>query len=143
MKIGRTHLQDAVPLTLGQELSGYVAQLDMDIEFIESVLPVLKKLAIGGTAVGTGLNTHPQFAELVARKISELTGIDFASAPNKFAALASHDPIVMASSALKTLATSLMKIANDIRWLASGPRCGLGELHCPKTSQAPHYAWQS
>ncbi len=132
VKIGRTHLQDAVPLTLGQELSGYVAQLDMDIEFIESVLPVLKKLAIGGTAVGTGLNTHPQFAELVARKISELTGIDFASAPNKFAALASHDPIVMASSTLKTLATSLMKIANDIRWLASGPRCGLGEIHLPE-----------
>lgn len=132
VKIGRTHLQDAVPMTLGQEFSGYVAQLDMNIGFIESTLPALKELALGGTAVGTGLNTHPKFAQLAATKIAELTQIDFVSAPNKFAALASHDAIVMASSAIKTLATSLMKIANDIRWLASGPRCGLGELILPE-----------
>lgn len=132
VKIGRTHLQDAVPMTLGQEFSGYVAQLDMNIRFIESTLPALKELALGGTAVGTGLNTHPKFAVMTAKRISELTGIDFVSAPNKFAALASHDAIVMASSAVKTLATSLMKIANDIRWLASGPRCGLGELILPE-----------
>lgn len=132
VKIGRTHLQDAVPLTLGQEFSGYVTQLDMAIKFIENTLPSLKELALGGTAVGTGLNTHPKFAEMAAKEISSLTNIDFVSAPNKFAALASHDAIVMASSALKTLATSLMKIANDIRWLASGPRCGLGELILPE-----------
>ncbi len=132
IKIGRTHLQDAVPMTLGQEFSGYVAQLDLNINFIESTLPALQELALGGTAVGTGLNTHPKFAELAARNIAKLTGIDFVSAPNKFAALASHDAIVMASSAIKTLATSLMKIANDIRWLASGPRCGLGELILPE-----------
>lgn len=132
VKIGRTHLQDAVPLTLGQEFSGYVAQLDMNLKFIEHCLPALKELALGGTAVGTGLNTHPNFAELAAKEIANLTHIDFVSAPNKFAALASHDAIVMASGALKTLATSLMKIANDIRWLASGPRCGLGELILPE-----------
>lgn len=132
VKIGRTHLQDAVPLTLGQEFSGYVAQLDMDMEHIESTLVHLKKLALGGTAVGTGINTHPKFAVLSAENIAKLTHIDFVSAPNKFAALASHDAIVMASSAIKTLATSLMKIANDIRWLASGPRCGLGELILPE-----------
>lgn len=132
VKIGRTHLQDAVPLTFGQEFSGYVAQLDMNMMFIEHILPSLKKLALGGTAVGTGLNTHPQFAELSAQEISRLTDINFISAPNKFAALASHDAIVMASGTLKTLATSLMKIANDIRWLASGPRCGLGELILPE-----------
>lgn len=132
IKIGRTHLQDAVPMTLGQEFSGYVAQLDMNINFIESTLPALQELALGGTAVGTGLNTHPKFAKLAAEHIAKLTGIDFVSAPNKFAALASHDAIVMASSAIKTLATSLMKIANDIRWLASGPRCGLGELILPE-----------
>lgn len=132
VKIGRTHLQDAVPLTLGQELSGYAAALEMDLAFIENTLPFLKKLAIGGTAVGTGLNTPPQFAVKVAAEISRLTSIEFSSAPNKFAALASHEAIVMASSALKTLATSLMKIANDIRWLASGPRCGLGEIHLPE-----------
>lgn len=132
IKIGRTHLQDAVPMTLGQEFSGYVAQLDLNINFIESTLPALQELALGGTAVGTGLNTHPKFAELAAKNIAKLTGIDFVSAPNKFAALASHDAIVMASSAIKTLATSLMKIANDIRWLASGPRCGLGELILPE-----------
>lgn len=132
IKIGRTHLQDAVPMTLGQEFSGYVAQLDLNINFIESTLPALQELALGGTAVGTGLNTHPKFAELAAKNIAQLTGINFVSAPNKFAALASHDAIVMASSAIKTLATSLMKIANDIRWLASGPRCGLGELILPE-----------
>ena len=128
MKIGRTHLQDAVPLTLGQEFGGYVAQLDADLERIELVLPGLYELAIGGTAVGTGLNTHPEFAERAAAKIAELTGLPFVSAPNKFAALAAHDALVFASGALKTLAVSLMKIANDIRWLASGPRAGLGEL---------------
>jgi fumarate hydratase, class II len=132
IKIGRTHLQDAVPLTLGQEFSAYVAQLNMDIQFIENILPALQELAIGGTAVGTGLNTPAKFAELTAKNISQLTSIHFVSAPNKFAALASHDAIVMASGALKTLASSLMKIANDIRWLASGPRCGLGELILPE-----------
>jgi fumarate hydratase, class II len=132
VKIGRTHLQDAVPLTLGQEFSGYVAQLDADLERIEMVLPGLYELALGGTAVGTGLNTHPEFADRVAEQIAELTGLPFVSAPNKFAALAAHDALVMASGALKTLAVSLMKIANDIRWLASGPRSGLGELVLPE-----------
>ena len=132
VKIGRTHLQDAVPLTLGQEFGGYVAQLDADLRRIELVLPDLYELAIGGTAVGTGLNTHPEFAERTAAKIAELTGLPFVSAPNKFAALAAHDALVMASGALKTLAVSLMKIANDIRWLASGPRAGLGELILPE-----------
>ena len=132
VKIGRTHLQDAVPLTLGQEFSGYVAQLDADLERIEATLPGLSELAIGGTAVGTGLNTHPEFADAIAAKIAELTGLPFVSAPNKFAALAAHDAIVFASGALKTLAVSLMKIANDIRWLASGPRAGLGELSLPE-----------
>jgi fumarate hydratase class II len=132
VKIGRTHLQDAVPLTLGQEFSGYVAQLDADLERIQRVLPDLYELAIGGTAVGTGLNTHPEFAERTAAKIAELTALPFVSAPNKFAALAAHDALVMASGALKTLAVSLMKIANDIRWLASGPRAGLGELILPE-----------
>lgn len=131
IKIGRTHLQDAVPLTLGQEFSGYVAQLDAAMANIEKTLPGLYELAIGGTAVGTGLNTHPQFAEKMAAKIAELTGYPFISAPNKFAALASHDAFVFASGALKTLACALMKIANDIRWLGSGPRCGLGELILP------------
>jgi len=132
IKIGRTHLQDAVPLTLGQEFSGYVAQLGDAVENIEATLPGLYKLAIGGTAVGTGLNTHPEFAEKVASNIAGLTGLPFVSAPNKFAALASHDALVMASGALKTLACALMKIANDIRWLGSGPRCGLGELVLPE-----------
>jgi fumarate hydratase class II len=132
IKIGRTHLQDAVPLTLGQEFSGYVAQLDMNVEFIKAMMPALKELALGGTAVGTGINTHPKFAEQAASEISELTGTHFISAPNKFAALASHDAIVMASGTLKTLATSLMKIANDVRWLASGPRAGFGELILPE-----------
>ncbi len=123
---------DAVPLTLGQEFSGYVAQLDQDLEFLEQTLPALYKLALGGTAVGTGLNTHPEFADRAAKKIAELTKLPFVSAPNKFAALAAHDEFVMASGALKTLACSLMKIANDIRWLGSGPRCGLGELSLPE-----------
>jgi len=131
VKIGRTHLMDAVPLTLGQEFSGYVAQLDQDLERIHGTLPHLYELALGGTAVGTGLNTHPEFAVRVAAKIAELTGLPFVTAPNKFAALAAHDPIVMASGVLKTVACSLMKIANDISWLGSGPRCGLGELILP------------
>lgn len=132
VKIGRTHLQDAVPLTLGQEFSGYVAQLDLNLAYIKDVLPSLQQLALGGTAVGTGINTHAGFAQLAAKKIAQFTGLPFTSAPNKFAALASHDAIVMASGTLRTLATSLMKIANDIRWLASGPRCGLGELQLPE-----------
>ena len=131
IKIGRTHLMDAVPLTLGQEFSGYIAQLDHNLERIQTSLPHLYELAIGGTAVGTGLNTHPEFAQRVAEKIAELTGLPFISAPNKFAALASHDAIAMASGALKTLACTNMKIANDLRWLGSGPRCGLGELILP------------
>lgn len=132
VKIGRTHLQDAVPLTLGQEFSGYVAQLDADLKRIELILPDLYELAIGGTAVGTGLNTPKGFAEKVSNQISQLTGLPFISAPNKFAAMAAHDGLVMASGALKTLACSLMKIANDIRFLGSGPRCGLGELILPE-----------
>jgi fumarate hydratase class II len=132
VKIGRTHLQDAVPLTLGQEFGGYVAQLDADLHRIDVVLPGLYELAIGGTAVGTGLNTHPEFAERCAAEIAALVDLPFVSAPNKFAALAAHDAIVMASGAVKTLAVSLMKIANDIRWLASGPRAGLGELILPE-----------
>ena len=131
VKTGRTHLQDAVPLTLGQEFSGYVAQLDSAMKNIQVTLPGLYELAIGGTAVGTGLNTHPEFAEKVAAKIAEFTKLPFVSAPNKFAALASHDAFVFASGALKTLACALMKIANDVRWLGSGPRCGLGELILP------------
>jgi fumarate hydratase, class II len=131
VKIGRTHLMDAVPLTLGQEFSGYVYQLDQNLTRIQGALPHLSELALGGTAVGTGLNTHPEFAERVATQIAELTGLPFVSASNKFAALAAHDAIVMMSGVLKTLATSLMKIANDIRWMGSGPRCGLGELVLP------------
>jgi len=131
VKTGRTHLQDAVPLTLGQEFSGYVAQLDAAMENIKKTLPGLYELALGGTAVGTGLNTHPQFAVMAAQKISALTGLPFVTAPNKFAALAAHDAFVFASGALKTLACALMKIANDIRFLGSGPRCGLGELILP------------
>ncbi|MFM8302772.1 MAG: class II fumarate hydratase [Actinomycetota bacterium] len=132
VKIGRTHLQDAVPLTLGQEFGGYVHQLDDDLTRIELVLPGLYELAIGGTAVGTGINTHPEFADRCAAKIAELTGLPFVSAPNKFSALAAHDAVVFAHGAIKTLAVSLMKIANDIRWLASGPRAGLGELILPE-----------
>lgn len=131
VKIGRTHLQDAVPLTFGQEFSGYVAQLDAAMHRIEQALPELYELALGGTAVGTGLNTHPKFAETAAAHIASLTGLAFVSAPNKFAGLAAHDAIVNASSTLKTLACALMKIANDIRWLGSGPRCGIGELTLP------------
>lgn len=132
VKIGRTHLQDAVPLTFGQEFSGYVAQLDAAIKNIEMTLPGLYELALGGTAVGTGLNSHPQFAEKVAKEIAALTGLPFVSAPNKFAALAAHDAIVFSSGGLKTLACALMKIANDLRWLGSGPRAGLGELILPE-----------
>ncbi len=132
VKIGRTHLQDAVPLTLSQEFSGYVAQLDDALESIESTLPHLYKLALGGTAVGTGLNSHPDFAQKAAETIAELTKHPFVSAPNKFAALAGHDAIVMSHGALKTLACALMKMANDVRWLGSGPRCGLAELHLPE-----------
>jgi fumarate hydratase, class II len=132
VKIGRTHLMDAVPLTLGQEFSAYVSQLDKDLQRIETTLPDLYELAIGGTAVGTGLNTHPEFAVQVAAEIAQITGLPFVTAPNKFAALAAHDGIAMTSGALKTLACSLMKIANDIRWLGSGPRCGLGELILPE-----------
>ena len=132
VKIGRTHLQDATPLTLGQEFSGYVNLLDRDGARIAMALDGLYDLAIGGTAVGTGLNAHPEFAERAAKKIAELTGLPFRSHPNKFAALSAHDELVFASGALKTLAASLMKIANDIRWLASGPRCGLGELILPE-----------
>ncbi|HUA94748.1 MAG TPA: class II fumarate hydratase [Acidimicrobiales bacterium] len=130
-KIGRTHLMDAVPLTLGQEFSGYVAQLDADLERLDQVLPGLYELAAGGTAVGTGLNTHPEFGERVAAEIARLTGLAFVTAPNKFAALAAHDALVWASAALRTLAGSLAKIADDIRWLGSGPRSGLGELVLP------------
>jgi fumarate hydratase class II len=132
VKIGRTHLQDATPLTLGQEFSGYVNLLDRDGGRVAVALDGLYDLAIGGTAVGTGLNAHPEFAERAARKIAELTGLPFRSHANKFAALSAHDEIVFASGALKTLAASLFKIANDIRWLASGPRCGLGELTLPE-----------
>ncbi|HTW82993.1 MAG TPA: class II fumarate hydratase [Candidatus Sulfotelmatobacter sp.] len=132
VKVGRTHLQDATPLTLGQEFSGYVAQLDRAIVDIEFALDRLYDLAIGGTAVGTGLNAHPEFADRAAKKISELTGLPFRSHPNKFAALASHDEFVFASGALKQLGAALMKIANDIRWLASGPRAGIGELILPE-----------
>jgi fumarate hydratase class II len=132
VKIGRTHLQDAVPLTVGQEFGGWASQLDRDITRLEQVLSGLYDLAIGGTAVGTGLNTHPEFAERAAKKIAELTGLPFRSHPDKFAALSAHDEIVFAQGALETLAASMMKIANDIRWLASGPRCGLGELTIPE-----------
>ena len=132
VKIGRTHLMDAVPLTLGQEFSGYVAQLDADIRRIEAALPDIYELAIGGTAVGTGLNTHREFAQRMADKLAAYTNLPFTSAPNKFAALAAHDALVMGSGTLRTLACSLMKIANDIRWMGSGPRCGLGELTLPE-----------
>ncbi|MCC7430260.1 class II fumarate hydratase [bacterium] len=132
VKIGRTHLMDATPLTLGQEFSGYTTQLSHSLARIEKCLPSIYELAIGGTAVGTGLNTHPEFAEKVAEKIAELTQIPFVSAENKFEALATHDAAVEVSGVLKTLACSLMKIANDVRWLASGPRCGIGEIFIPE-----------
>jgi len=132
VKVGRTHLQDATPLTFGQEFSGYVALMDRNLARLEAVLPGLLDLAIGGTAVGTGLNSHPEFGQRASKRIAELTGLPFASHPNKFAALSAHDEFVFASGALKTLAGSLMKIANDIRWLGSGPRCGLRELQLPE-----------
>jgi len=132
VKIGRTHLMDAVPLTLGQEFSGYVAQLDADLDRLNAVLPGLYELAAGGTAVGTGLNTHPEFGTRVARAIADITGLPFVTAPNKFAALAAHDAMIFAHGALKTLAASLSKIADDLRWLGSGPRSGLGELQLPE-----------
>src|ERR1700675_1560551 len=132
VKIGRTHLQDAVPLTFGQEFGGWASLLERDIKRLEQVLEGLYDLAIGGTAVGTGLNPHPEFAERAAKKVAELTGLPFRSHGNKFAALSAHDEIVYAQGAMETLAASLMKISNDIRWLASGPRCGLGELSIPE-----------
>ena len=132
VKIGRTHLMDAVPLTLGQEFSGYVSQLDADLERLRLVLPGLCELAAGGSAVGTGLNTHREYAVRVAEKIAAITGKPFVTAPNKFAALAAHDALVFAHGAIKTLATSLTKIADDLRWLGSGPRAGLGELQLPE-----------
>ncbi len=131
VKIGRTHLQDATPLTLGQEFSGYVAQLGAAMSGVETALPGLYELALGGTAVGTGLNTHPRYAETVASKIAEISGLPFVTAPNKFAALAGHDALVQLHGALATLAAALNKIANDVRWLASGPRCGIGEIDIP------------
>ena len=132
VKIGRTHLQDATPITVGQEMSGWVSMLDRNLERLRDSLDGLYDLAIGGTAVGTGLNAHPEFAERAAAKVAELTGLPFRSHPNKFAALSAHDELIFASGALKTMAAALMKIANDIRWLASGPRCGLGELTIPE-----------
>ncbi len=132
IKIGRTHLMDAVPLTLGQEFSGYVQMLDNDLKRLDQVLDMLYELALGGTAVGTGLNTHPEFAVKAAAHIAQITGLPFRTAPNKFESLAAHDAIVFASGAMKTLAASLNKIANDVRWLASGPRCGIGELIIPE-----------
>ncbi len=132
VKVGRTHLQDATPITLGQEISGWVAQLDHGIRHLEAALPHLAELALGGTAVGTGLNAHPQFAVRVAEELAKRTGLPFVTAPNKFESLAAHDAIVHAHGALKTVAASLMKIANDVRWLASGPRCGLGEITIPE-----------
>ena len=132
VKIGRTHLQDATPLTLGQEISGWVAQIDHATAAVNATMPQLREIALGGTAVGTGLNTHPQYAERVAAKIAELSGTSFVSAPNKFAALAAHDAFVGTSGALKQLAVALMKIANDVRWLSSGPRSGIGELRIPE-----------
>jgi len=132
VKIGRTHLMDATPLTVGQEISGWSSLLDRDVARLKEVLPGLYDLAIGGTAVGTGLNAHPEFGERAAKQISELTGLPFKSHSNKFAALSAHDELVFASGALKTLAASLMKIANDVRWLGSGPRAGLGELMLPE-----------
>ena len=132
IKIGRTHTQDATPLTLGQEFSGYVTQLKFSLDRIEATLPRLYMLAAGGTAVGTGLNTRKGFAEKVAAKVSDITGLPFETAPNKFEALAAHDAMVEVSGALNVIACSIMKIANDLRFLASGPRCGLGELSLPE-----------
>jgi len=131
IKIGRTHLMDATPLTLGQEFSGYATQLDNSLQRIDTCMPRLYQIALGGTAVGTGINTHKDFPIKVAGSIAELTGHPFITAPNKFESLAAHDAIVEASGVLKTIACSLMKIANDVRWLASGPRCGIGEIALP------------
>ena len=132
VKVGRTHLQDATPITLGQEISGWVAQLDAALADVRRTIPGLYELAIGGTAVGTGLNAHPQFGDLAAAKMAEETGRPFVSAPNKFASLSAHDAMVTASASLRTLAGALMKIANDVRWLASGPRAGIGEILIPE-----------
>jgi fumarate hydratase class II len=132
VKIGRTHLQDATPLTLGQEMSGWVAQIDLAVKAIKATIPQLKELALGGTAVGTGLNAHPDYAVAVAKEIATLSGHDFVTAPNKYAVMAGHDAFVGTSGALKQLAVAFMKIANDVRWLASGPRSGLGELTIPE-----------
>ncbi|PJZ51133.1 class II fumarate hydratase [Leptospira saintgironsiae] len=132
IKIGRTHLQDATPLTLGQEFSGYTKQLEYNIERVKSVLPSIYRLALGGTAVGTGLNTHPEFAVKAAAQIAKETGLPFTSAENKFEALAAHDSLVETHGVLKTIAASFMKIANDVRWLSSGPRCGIGEISIPE-----------
>ena len=132
VKVGRTHLQDATPITLGQEISGWVAQLDAALADVRRAIPGLYELAIGGTAVGTGLNAHPQFGDLAAAKMAEETGRPFVSAPNKFASLSAHDAMVTASASLRTLAGALMKIANDVRWLASGPRAGIGEILIPE-----------
>lgn len=132
VKTGRTHLQDATPITLGQEIGSWVAQLDFSLKAIHGSFPGLYELAIGGTAVGTGLNAHPGFGDLAAAKIAHLTGHPFVSAPNKFFALAAHDALVQTSASLRTLSGGLMKLANDIRWLASGPRCGIGELNIPE-----------
>lgn len=131
VKTGRTHLMDAVPMTLGQEFSGYAAQIDYAMRSVERSLPHLSEIALGGTAVGTGLNTHPKYPKRIAEVLSTLTGYPFVSAPNKFEALAANDALVEASGALKQVACAMMKIANDIRWLASGPRCGIGELRLP------------
>ena len=144
VKIGRTHLQDAVPLTLGQEFSGYVAQIEFAIRRVEAVLPELYELALGGTAVGTGLNAPAGFAEKAAAKIAAQTNLPFVTAPNKYAVLAAHDAIVAASSAVKACACAMMKIANDIRWLACGPRCGFGELiRSGKRTGILHHAGKS
>jgi len=132
VKVGRTHLQDATPLTLGQEISGWVAQLDLAMRSIDAVLPEVYELALGGTAVGTGLNTHVRYADVSAKHIAALTNLPFTTAPNKFAALSGHEPLVALHGAVRTLATSLMKIANDVRWLSSGPRSGLGEIAIPE-----------
>ena len=144
VKIGRTHLQDATPLTLGQEISGWVAQLDHGIAHVRAALPHLCELALGGTAVGTGLNAPPRFGEEVAAELAARLGLPFVSAPNKFEALAAHDAIVHAHGALKTLAASLTKIANDVRWLASGPRSGLGEITIPENEPGSSItAWRT
>ncbi|CAM5538139.1 fumarate hydratase [Bacillus safensis FO-36b] [Bacillus safensis subsp. safensis] len=144
VKIGRTHLQDATPLTVGQEISGWVYMLDRSKEMILESTEKMRELAIGGTAVGTGINAHPEFGQFVAEEISQLTGQTFNSSPNKFHALTSHDEITYAHGALKALAADLMKIANDVRWLASGPRCGIGELIIPENEPGKlHYARKS